>query len=411
MCQVRAATAVLPFMLVPLVAQTTPPDAKLLAAACNQFAVDLHGRLAAKGAPTASPGSIALALLMVVPGARGDTEKELIAVLRLPDELRGDRLHRAAKDLIAGLAIAPKGKGEPAQLRIVNDLWAQSGYPILPDYSGLLRSSYGAAAHDVPFATDPDGARRKINAHIADATNQRIPELLTPDLVSRDTCVVLTNAIWLKAAWQNAFPEGRTKPATFTLGSGAAVEVPTMHTGETFAYAETDAWQCVVLPFAGCDVVAEFVLPRPGKALADAERALLAGEHEKLLAAEHVQVALPKFRTTGSHRLREVLMALGLRAAFASGADFTGITARRELIIDDVVHQTWIQVDEAGAEAAAATAVVMKRGSAAGPGKQKVFAADRPFAFTLRDRGTGLVLFVARVEDPRVAPAAAQAAR
>jgi serpin B len=407
----RALLTVLPFMLVPLAAQTAPADARLLASACNQFAVDLHDKLAAKGAPTASPGSIALALLMVVPGARGDTEKELVTVLRLPPELRGERLHQAAKDLIAGLVIAPKGQGNDAQLRIVNDLWAQAGYPILADYSTLLRTHYGAQAREVPFASNPEAARKTINTYIANATNQRIPELLTPDLVTTDTRVVLTNAIWLKAAWQNAFPASLTKPAKFTLTTGEAIEVPTMHTGEAFAYAETDAWQCVVLPFAGCDVVAEFVLPRAGKPLADAERALLAGEHEKLLANAHVQLSMPRFRTTGAHRLRDVLIALGIRLAFTKDADFTGITPRRELVIDDVVHQTWIQVDEAGAEAAAATAVAIKRTSAPGPGAQKVFAADRPFAFTLRDRSTGLVLFLGRVEDPRANATAAQPAR
>lgn len=409
----RAAVGGIPSLLLLAASGQAPADVNLLATACNQFAVDLHATLAAKGSPTAAPGSIALALLMVVPGARGATEQELIRALHLPDQLRGERLHQAAKALIADVAIAKTGKPdtERPQLRITNDLWTQSGYPILDDYSNLLRTCYGAQQHEVPFATDPEGARTKINAYIAELTNQRIPELLPADLITPSVCVVLTNAIWLKAAWRHAFHAQATKPAPFTLGDGTTVDVPTMHRTESFAWGECDAWQCVVLPFANCDVVAEFVLPRPGKSLGDAEHALLAGEHANLLTEERVAVRLPKFCTIGKHSLREALIALGVVEAFDWRADFTGMTPKRELMIFDVVHQTWIQVDEAGAEATAATAVVLGKSAAGRPGQLKVFAADRPFAFTLRDRSTGLVLFAARVADPRANASSATEAR
>jgi serpin B len=115
-----------------------------------------------------------------------------------------------------------------------------------------------------------------------------------------------------------------------------------------------------------------------------------------------VRIELPRFAVTGSHGLKPALAALGLRAAFDPGrADFTGITTDEPLVIDDVVHQAWIQVDEEGAEAAAATAIVMKVGSKRPDGEPKLFRADHPFAFGLRDRKTGLLLFVGRVTDPR----------
>ncbi len=298
------------------------------------------------------------------------------------------------------------------QLRIANDLWALPGYAIRSEYTTALRSAFGASVRSAPFASDPNGARNTINAYIAKATNQRIPELLAPDAISAQTRVVLTNAIWLRAPWQHPFADGMTRPQPFTLADGTAVATPTMQTRESFAYAETADWQCVVLPFAHCDLVAEFVLPRAGKPLATAEQALLDGRATANLAAETVEVRLPRFRVTGSHRLREALLALGLRAPFTAGrADFSGITAKPDLVVDDVVHQTWIQVDENGAEAAAATAVIAKTGSAAHPREPRIFAAERPFAFTLRDRTSGLVLFVARVEDPRESPAAAQPTR
>lgn len=388
--------------------QSAADDARLLAIAANRFGADLHAQLGAGPAPTASPGSVAVALLMLLPGARGDTEQELRAVLHLPDELRGARLHAAAKALLDGLVPkSPRGRNQVAQLRLVDDVWVQTDYPILPEYTNLLRSSYASKVHGVPFATEPAKARQQINEHIAAVTNQRIPELLTPDLITPATCVVLTNAIWLKAAWLHPFGEGGTALRSFTLGDGSPVDVPTMTGDESFGWSETAAWQCVALPFADCTIVAEFILPRAGHDLATAERALLAGEPAAARESALVHVQLPKFRVTGNHRLEAPLRALGLRAAFdAQRADFTGITLRRELVVDDVVHQTWIQVDEQGAEAAAATAVVLKRGSAGG-GERKQFVADRPFAFTLREVQSGLVLFVGRVTDPRQAPTVA----
>lgn len=403
-----AAAFALPLLAGAVVCQSAADDARLLASAANRFGAALHAQLGAGPTPTASPGSVAVALLMLLPGARGDTEQELRTVLQLPDELRGARLHAAAKALLDGLVQkAPGGRDQGAQLRLVDDVWAQTGYPILPEYTNLLRSSYAANVHGVPFATDPAKARQQINGHIAAVTNQRIPELLPPDLITPATCVVLTNAIWLKAAWLHPFSEGGTASRSFTLGDGTPVDVPTMTGSETFGWSETAAWQCVALPFADCTIVAEFIVPRAGHDLATAERALLAGEPAAARQDALVHVQLPKFRVAASHRLEVPLRALGLRAAFDPKlADFTGITPRRELVVDDVVHQTWIQVDEQGAEAAAATAVVIKRGSAGG-GERRQFVADRAFAFTLREMKSGLVLFVGRVTDPRQAATAA----
>jgi serpin B len=146
------------------------------------------------------------------------------------------------------------------------------------------------------------------------------------------------------------------------------------------------------------------VLPKAGGKLVDVETALLRGDVTKAVAQEQVAVRLPSFKIAGTHRLREVLLALGVRAAFGA-ADFSGIAEER-LTVYDVVHQTWIQVDEKGCEAAGATAVVMKLGGRP-PAATKTFVADRPFAFTLRDRTTGLVLFIGRVDDPRTGADAA----
>ncbi len=385
--------------------QPSANDARRLADAINAFAADLHPRLVAAKTPTCSPASIAIALAMMLPGARGNTGDELATVLRLPADLRGERLHAAAGQLLTSLGLSGKAPRERLhELRFANDLWTQSGHPIEPAYAAVLRDSFRAEHHDLSFRDDPDGARRQINAHIAQVTNDRIRELLPPGLVTGETRTVVSNALWLKAGWADEFNAHATKPAPFHLRQGAPVDVAMMRAVRHCSYAETPDWQCIVLPFRAGELVCEVMLPRAGKSLADAEQALLAGAHRQGMAGQRVDVHLPRFRLAGHCRLREPLQALGLRTAFVAGAaDFTGISPKDALVIDDVVHQTWIEVDERGVEAAAATASVLAPGSAA-PGKLQPpipFVADRPFAFTLRHQASTLILFVGRVEDPR----------
>ncbi len=385
-------------------AQDAATDAKTLATACNRFAADLHAAMAPNGAPTASPGSIAIALCMLLPGARGETAAELQKALHLPVEFTGDRLHVAAARMLDDLGIrTPRPDAESTVLKVTNDLWTARSFEVVPAYAELLRTSFAASHHSVDFAGDPQAARAAINAHVKTHTNGRIPELVPVDLIGRDTRVVLTNAIWLKAAWLHAFAERGTKPAPFHFADGSSADVPTMQIANEFAFAENDAWQCVVLPFDDHALVCEVILPRAGHTLTEAEAVLLQGTHLATLAEARVHVKLPRFRTMGSCRLREALLALGIRSAFG-GADFSGIATNEPLVVGDVVHQTWIQVDEKGAEAAGATAVVLKRGGEAAK-PVHTFTADRPFAFTLRDRRTGLVLFLGRVDDPRATAA------
>ncbi|MBX3462732.1 MAG: TIGR01777 family oxidoreductase [Planctomycetes bacterium] len=396
--------AILLATTVPLVAQT-PPDDQRLAAACNQFAAALYAQLGATASPTCSPGSIAIALLMLLPGARGETADELAVALRLPDDLRGERLATAAHALLTQLGLTPDGRRrtETPTLVVTNDLWVQQGHALVPAYVQLLRDHFAAAPQLVDFAHDTDGARRRINDHIAKATNDRIRDLLSADAVPPTTRVVLTNALWFKAAWLEPFPKAETKDRPFQLADGKAVTVPTMRHVRDHAYAEHADWQALSMAFATGGIVCDILLPRDGLPLARAEAALLAGEHLAQLRTARVSVELPRFGTSAQHSLKAALAGLGVRAAFVLGrADFTAMDPSGELFVGDVVHKVWVQVDEAGAEAAAATAVVMRAGSAMVPAEPKTFRVDRPFAFGLRDRQTGLLLFVGRVTDPRV---------
>lgn len=372
-------------------------DSTRLATALNAFAAKLAPELG--GLATHSPASLGIALLMVLPGARGETAKELEQLLALPEDLRGERLQVAVRELVMLLRGSTDGD-TATELRITDDVWVQNGFALLPQFQQALQHQFSASAHAVDFVGAPEQAIATINDAVAKATDDRIRDLITRDLVTEDTRVVLTNATWLRGSWLHAFREALTKPAAFARADGGKIEVPTMHVVEHFGCAEQDGMQFVRLPFADGDVVCDLVLPKTTAELAEAELALLRSAYVGSLADESVRVALPKFTVAGKVRLKEVLMRLGLEQAFdGNRADFSGMRKERDLCIDEVVHQTWVAIDEKGCEAAAATAVVMKRAGAARPKEPKVFAADRPFAFVLRHR-SGLVLFAGRVVDP-----------
>ena len=398
-------------MLQPAMAQT-PTDAERLAAACNQFAADLHVKLSAKGSPTSSPASISIALLMLLPAARAETAREMASLLHLPDDLAGERLQTAARKLLEGVGfLADKEKGtdkksdERPVLVMTNDVWVQNGLDLVPAYVELLRTSFAAGQGTLDFHADTEAARKKINAHIANATNQRIAELLAPGVLTAETRVVLTNALWWKGAWQQRFHVESTIEEPFQLASGASVNVPTMRHTEHHGYAETDQWQILTMGFRASRIVCDIVLPKKGCSLASAEVVVRAGDYVKSMTGENVEVRLPRFKAEATHSLRAPLQELGMRAAFSQQADFSGMHAGTgpadRFCVSEVVHKAWVAIDENGAEAAAATAVTLVPTSAVQQAPPKVFHADRPFAFVLRDTATGLVLFVGRVEDPR----------
>ncbi|MCB9877654.1 MAG: serpin family protein [Planctomycetes bacterium] len=380
---------------------TVAQDLDRLTAACNRFAADLYARLREHGNPTCSPGSVAMALHMLLAGAGGETAAQIAKALHLPDDLRGERLRRAVDALIT---VSGKRATDGPEMRLVNDLWVQDGYHLLPTFSQALRDDFHSPAQPIDFAADPGAARDRINRHIAEATNQRIPDLLPGDAIDELTRVVLTNALWFKGAWATPFRDGGTAPAPFHLttdeGAGEPVDVETMHVTELFALASDARWQCVVLPFANSPMQMEIMVPVGAATLAEAEDVLLAGAHLAALQHQRVHVALPRFGAVGKHDLPAALEALGVVDAFGGRADFSPINGQHDLFVSQAVHRTWVEVDEAGAEAAAATAIVLKKRGMP-HGDPIDFRADRPFAFAIRDRGTGLCWFAGRVEDPR----------
>jgi serpin B len=381
-------------------------DVAALAAHLNGFAAELNARIAPGTANLTSSGaSVAFVLLMALAGAEEDTEKELLALLA-PPGFDAPRVHAAAGRLLARQRDAAQKGG--FELAMVNDLWPQAGHPILPAYLAIARDRYGAELRPMDFAGGADKARDTINAYIAKATKDRIQDLIPPGLVTGDTRLVLTNAVYFKALWEQPFDADETHDLAFTLHDGKRVETKFMRQTNDFELAEAKDMLALRLPYRGGRYALDVLLPQGAGTLAAAEQALRGDARaawQKTLQRRPVAVALPRFRIEGAFRLVETLRALGLVAATTAGrADFDGIDGgKAQLFIDEVVHKTFLEVGEKGTEAAAATAAVLKATSAM-PGREVVpilFTADRPFAFGIRDLATGLLLFSGRVNDPR----------
>lgn len=349
-----------------------------------------------------SPYSISLALAMTYAGARGDTEQQMADALHFT--LPQDYLHPAFNSLDIELSQrgeGAKGKdGEGFRLNIVNAIWGQKDYQFLTTFLDVLAENYGAGLRLLDFINAPEDSRITINNWVSDQTESRIEDLIPKGLIDSITRLVLTNAIYFNAAWHSPFNENLTQQDTFYLEDGGEVTVPMMKQAETFSYAEGDGYQAVELKYDGNELSMVVLLPRTGQfeTFEESLNAQRADDIVKALKPEHVTLTMPRFEFESSFSLKDVLAAMGMPVAFTSNADFSGMTGVHDLFISDVVHKAFVSVDEAGTEAAAATAVVMKLTAA--PAIPVEVTIDHPFIFLIRDIKTDTILFIGRIMNP-----------
>ncbi|MEZ0396774.1 MAG: serpin family protein [Anaerolineales bacterium] len=384
-------------------------DSAQLVADNTAFAFDFYAAVRGDdGNLICSPYSLSLALAMTYAGARRETERQMAATLHF--SLPQERLHPAFNALDLELANRPAQAADVDpqnrfELSLVNALWGQQGLGFQPDFLDTLALNYGAGMRLVDYAADPEAARQAINRWTSQETRQRIEELLPRGILDYDTRLVLVNVIFFQAGWLFPFDETLTSQASFTRLDGSQVQVPRMAMRETptLAYASGDGWQAVSLPYAGRMAEMVVIVPDPGR-FTDFEAGLNAGRYAQILAGlqpRAVRVEMPAFEFSRDFMLRETLRQMGMDEPFTPGlADFSGMTTEEALFISQVVHKAFISVDEAGTEAAAATAVVMARESAVLSDAEVVLTIDRPFFFIIRDAPTGTILFLGRVLDP-----------
>ncbi len=379
-------------------------DLAALAAGNADVAVDLLNGIGGRDENRFfSPYSISLALTMAYAGAEGVTRSEMADALHY--RLFGDDLHDAYNRLDLILedrqTVPLADDVPPPLLYIANALWAQTGHSFRSEYLDTLAIHYGAGVHLTDFQEASEAAREAINQWVSDGTDGLIGELLASGTVSALTRLVLTNAIYFQAHWNEPFDPDSTRDADFSLPDGGRTPVSMMTCKERFGYAEGSGYQAVELPYVGAALSFVLVLPaaddRP-----DFERGLTGGELLAIcddLTPELVRVYLPRFvLEPEAIRLDDVLSAMGMPTAFSDAADFSGMDGTRELAISNVTHKTFVSVDEFGTEAGAATGVVV------GPTSGNplfTLRADRPFLFLIRDIETRTILFMGRVTDPR----------
>jgi serpin B len=290
-------------------------------------------------------------------------------------------------------------------LNIANALWGDQQVTFNDPFLNTLALNYGAGMHTLDFRSQPDQSRQQINAWIEEKTEDRIKDLIPDGVITPDTRLVLTNAIYFYGAWTTQFNPESTTDGPFTTLDGTQVTVPLMHqSGLMTGYTSGDGYQAITMPYGQQQNASMVILlPESGR-FAEVESSLDAAHFAEIRTAlsqsqSAVNLTMPRWDFETSLSLADTLRAMGMIAPF-EGADFSGISSEVELVISDVIHKSNVTVDEEGTEAAAATAIIMAETSAMVPDRQVDFVLDHPFIFAIVDNESGTILFLGRVTNP-----------
>ena len=365
----------------------------------NEFAFDLYGQLREQeGNLFFSPYSISTALGMTYAGARGQTAEEMAKTLHFT--YGQDKLHPALGTLVAQVNGAKNGG---YQLSTANALWGQKGVHFEPDFLQITKTHYGAGLKEVDFGGATEESRKTINAWVEKETRDKIKDLLKEGVLTPDTRLVLTNAIYFKGNWASQFKKNLTREEAFHVAADKKVQTPLMTQQGKFNFFESATFQMVELPYVGKDLSMVVLLPKAVDGLPALEKALTAAKLaewvKNLHETEELTVTLPKFKTTSEFQLHDTLARMGMSKAFSPrDADFSGIDGDKDLFLSGVIHKAFVDVNEEGTEAAAATAVVLEPNAIK---VKPVFRADHPFVFLIRDKRNDAVLFLGRLSNPQ----------
>ena len=377
-------------------------DPAVAGQAISAFALDLFSasRSAADGKNvTVSPMSVAIALAMLEPGASGDAKKQFRSLLRIDDPAT---FHASMNALAQALearvpqVFSPGDNPGEVVVRIANAAYLQKGYPFEPAYLQTVGSNYGPVLNEVDFQPDPDAIAHEINAFVAQATNDKITKLIDDGVIRPETVLALVNALYLKASWLQTFQKELTVDQTFTGLDGVGQKVPMMH-GRGDSSASGDGWIGATKSYVG-GLTAQFILPDEGRfdeVAADLGQVFSDYDANK---TEGGDLGLPRFELRYGAELSDSLQSLGLTAPYSNGG-LVGVANDPRLVIDKVIHQTYVAMNEEGTEAAAATVVLGYPTSA--PVQQPIpVVLDRPFIYRIIDDQSGATLFIGQVLDP-----------
>ena len=379
-----------------------PGQTKALVDGNTAFACDLYAQLRnSPGNLFFSPYSVSTALAMTYAGARGNTETQMAHVLHFGTDQA--RLHSAFGELQRQFNQANDQKG--IELSLANALWAQQGHPYLPAFLNIGQGEYQASLNQADFKTGAEAARREINGWVARKTKDRIKDILPPGSLNLYTRLVLANAIYFKGAWANPFTKAETAPQPFHLTATRQTDVPLMHHFDGVKYIENESFQAVELPYAGGELSLVVLLPRKIDGCGQLEgqvNAVFLARCLTQMKSQRVELFLPRFKMESDFKLGDTLGKMGMPDAFGPNANFSGMDGTQNLFISGVFHKAWVEVNEEGTEAAAATIVAVTASAMPlnPPPPPPVFRADHPFIFCIRDTHSGSLLFLGRLADP-----------
>jgi serpin B len=364
----------------------------------NSFAFDLYAQFkGGNGNLFFSPYSVSTCLGMVYAGAKGNTEQQMAKVFHFGTQ--SDTSAGFGESQTQLNALQEKKKFE---LNIANGLWAQKDKEFLPAFLDIAQKQYGARLELADFKAAAEPVRKAINDWVSEKTKGKINNLLPQGSLNGLTRLVLVNAIYFKASWITSFQPAMTRDDAFHTSTDKTVTAKMMNQTANFMYGEDDGLQILEMSYTGRDISMVVLLPRNADGLAAVEKEL---SEERLkgwlgkMKGEEVHVSFPKFKLESQFTLNQTLAQMGMPDAFSHQSDFSGMDGTRELYISTVVHKAYVDVNEAGTEAAAATGVAMAA-RAVRPHPQPVFRADHPFIFLIRDTHSGSILFLGRVTDP-----------
>ncbi len=365
----------------------------------NRFAFDLLRQMPVDDNNVVfSPFSISTALAMTYAGARENTMKEMARVMHFQENQH--HFHGQYQQYLQSLMELAE---DSICLNIANSLWAQTGYHFLESYFEIIKKHYHSSVFPADFLHNREQAAGDINQWVYNETNENIPNLISQDALTRDTRLVLVNAIHFLGEWLRAFDKERTHEDQFYLRNNQQVKTDFMYRGGSLPYYEDDQVQVLEIPYKGDNFSMLFILPQKDVSLEDAEARLDAEFYSGLtdrLKNTQLRVFLPKFKLNTRFDLEHALVNMGMKEAFTMDADLSGMTGQHDLKIDKVIHQAMIEVDEKGTEAAAATAVVVVMKTSINEEEPKTFRANRPFLFLIKDNAYQSILFAGRVMDP-----------
>ena len=397
-------------------------DQETLVSANNTFAFDLYQKLKNGGGNLFFPPySISSALAMICAGARGESLQELANVLHIAPLLDKfwpgcitnlgvlrsvtlqDRLHRVLSRIDYDLRQrGVLGRDRPEDtfcLRVANTIWAQKDCELLPQFLDVLAECYESGVRTLDFGKDPERSRLTINKWIADQTGQRIKDLLPQGFIHEMTRLILTSTTYFLAQWKYRFSKQATSGGIFHLLNHNKITVPMMRREAELKYAKDDCYKAMELPYDNCDISMVILFPKANR-FETFERSLDTGLVNSVLMKlknEDISLVMPKFEFSSSFDLSSTLTTMGMGLAFSDKGDFSGMTGSNDLFLSDMLHRSFVSVDEAGTEAAAATASVLGTGISA---RLHEVTIDGPFIFLIRDVKTASIFFIGRVTDP-----------